>query len=121
MTTPPTLLPFTIRRFDGFAFLSNDLGEIAFLDDADAGRFLAGHAPADGDKLEELRRKGFLAGGMSHDAYAERFWSRRSFLDLGPILHGLVLTERCNLGCQVLPLFGRRHAAERHRHVGVDR
>jgi uncharacterized protein len=100
MTTSAALLPFNIRRFERFSFVSNDIGESAFLDDADARRLIAGQAPADPAKVEELRTKAFIAGGMSHDAYAERYWNRRTFIGQGPILHGLVLTERCNLGCQ---------------------
>src|SRR5262249_25648646 len=95
-----SLLPFNIRRLDGFSFVSNDIGESVFLGDADAAKLIAGELPADGAKVEELRAKGFVAGGMSHDVYAERYWNRRGILDSGPILHGLVLTERCNLGCQ---------------------
>jgi len=95
-----SLLPFNVRRFADFSFLSNDLGEIAFVDTADSRRLLAGEAPVDAAKVQELREKGFLAGGLTHDAYADRYWNRRAFLDSGPILHGFVLTERCNLGCQ---------------------
>ncbi len=98
MTT--ALLPFNIRRFDDFGFVSNDLGESAFLAPADARRLMAGEPPADAATAEKLRAKGFLAGGISNDAYAERYWSRRAHVNHGPILHGLVLTERCNLGCQ---------------------
>jgi hypothetical protein len=100
MTTSVALLPFNIRRFEDFSFVSNDLGESTFIDAADSRRLLAGEAPVDAGKVQELREKGFLAGGLSHDAYADRYWSRRAFLDSGPILHGFVLTERCNLGCQ---------------------
>ena len=100
MATASALLPFNIRRFEGFSFISNDIGESSFLEASDARRLVSGEAPADSAKAEELRQKGFLAGGVPLETYADRFWRRRGFIDQGPILHGLVLTERCNLGCQ---------------------
>ncbi len=94
------LLPFNLRRFEDFSFLSNDLGECTFLSNDDADRFLKGEAPCDDATTDELRTKAFVAGTVDNDTYADRYWARRPHLDQGPILHGFVLTERCNLGCQ---------------------
>lgn len=99
---PPSLdlLPFNIRRFGDFSFLSNDLGECTFLSNEAADRLLNGESPGDEALTEDLRKKGFYAGAITSEEYADRYWGRRLHLDQGPVLHGFVLTERCNLGCQ---------------------
>jgi hypothetical protein len=52
-----SLLPFNIRRFADFSFLSNDLGESAFVDAADSRRLLAGEAPVDAAKVQEFAKR----------------------------------------------------------------
>lgn len=95
------LRPFNFRRVEDAFFVSNDLGEFVILDAADFRAFVEGDLDAESDVFKDLAAKGFIAsGGMSEDEYRTRFWARREHVMYGPTLHALVLTERCNLGCQ---------------------
>jgi His-Xaa-Ser system radical SAM maturase HxsB len=97
---PDRLLPFNFRQHGDFCFISNDLGEYVILQQADFTAFVEGDLPTDTVLFRELKEKGFIAGEISNDEYRTRYWDKRTSLNQGPVLHGFVLTERCNHGCQ---------------------
>ncbi len=95
------LRPFNFRRVEDAYFVSNDLGEWSILGADDFKKFVEGELPVDGTLFKDLAEKGFVSsGGMSDEEYERRFWLRREHVMYGPSLHALVLTERCNFGCQ---------------------
>ena len=100
MSSTPDLRPFNVRRFKDYSLISNDVGEMMFLDNGDLDALLAGDGIDNKAKLKELDAGGFTRGQVSDDDFATRYWDRRGYLGIGPVLHGMVLTERCNLGCQ---------------------
>lgn len=93
------LRPHNARVFDGFVYLSNDIGESVWMSPENYEHLRAGQ-PLPDALLSELSGKGFLSHGMSLESYAQHYWERRQPLFGGPVLHGMVLTERCNHGCQ---------------------
>ncbi|HIN85002.1 MAG TPA: His-Xaa-Ser system radical SAM maturase HxsB, partial [Myxococcales bacterium] len=81
-------------------FISNDLGEYAILKNPDFQAFVEGDLSTESALFRELTEKGFVAGEISNEEYRNRYWDKRAALHQGPVLHGFVLTERCNHGCQ---------------------
>src|SRR5437764_1147492 len=49
---------------------------------------------------ERLRKANFIARDVDVTAQAERWRRKKQYLFHGPTLHGMVLTQRCNHGCQ---------------------
>ena len=98
--TAHTLLPFNFREMNGSYFISNDIGECRFLTGQEFEDFTTGKLEADSPVHRELKSKGFIGGEITPIEYRNRFWERKKNLFAGPILHGMVVTERCNHGCQ---------------------
>jgi len=94
------LVPFTLRRVGEHVMIANDLGEHAFLSGEDFSSYVRGTVAAGSTLHQTLSAKGFLRAGITDAEYGSRFWTRRAHTMHGPILHALVLTERCNYGCQ---------------------
>lgn len=91
---------FNFRRIDDFYFLANDFGAWSILDVQEFNQLVEGRLDEQGSRYKELVTKGFVAGGVTDGEFRDRFWARRDHVMYGPTLHALVLTERCNLGCQ---------------------
>lgn len=91
---------FNFRRLDDYYFLSNDFGAWAILDDEQFNALVEGRLAKDDALYKELSEKGFVGTQVSDAEFRDRIWARRNHTMHGPILHALVLTERCNLGCQ---------------------
>jgi uncharacterized protein len=97
---PSRLLPFNFRKVDDAVFVSNALGEWVILNAEEFQSFVHGTLATDSGRFRELCVKGFVAGEIETSDYRERYWSRQQHVMAGPTLHGFVLTERCNHGCQ---------------------
>lgn len=91
---------FNFRRVDDVYFLANDFGAWAILQADEFKSLVEGTLDEGGTLYQELVTKGFIVGGISDAEFRDRFWARRDHVMYGPTLHALVLTERCNLGCQ---------------------
>lgn len=80
--------------------LTNDAGEHARLNTAQFKRFSGtGTLPAGSPALAALRSKGFIRGRMDFEDQAAKWGRANGYLGLGPELHILVLTLRCNHKC----------------------
>ncbi|MCB9531478.1 MAG: radical SAM protein, partial [Myxococcales bacterium] len=95
-----SLLPFNFRKVGDSYFMANEIGEHAIVTAGDFKALVEGDLSPDGELYRSLRAKGFVAGGITDGEYRERYWARRAHVMHGPILHAMVLTERCNFGCQ---------------------
>jgi hypothetical protein len=98
--TPGFATPFNQRMIRGKVLITNDFGDWLLLTPDEFRSFIEG-GPQPGEPLyEKLREANFIAKDMDVRAQAERWRRKKQYLFHGPTLHGLVLTHRCNHGCQ---------------------
>jgi len=91
---------FRFGRVGERVVLTADTGEWQVLEEADFRRLLAGEIQ-EGDPLYEgLHARGFLRAGIDLDDLAEKVRRKKAFLGLGPHLHVVIATLRCNQGCR---------------------
>ena len=84
----------------GRKLLVNDVGEWMFLDNGDFQSLVAGTLPHDSPLRSGLVERGFLRDGLDLNALAERLGRKRGFIGLGPHLHVVITTLRCNQSCK---------------------
>ena len=95
------ILPLRFRRRDGNVFLTNEVGEFAYLSDADFSAFV-GRKLHPGAAYYDLKSKHFLADGDARVAVkllATKVRTKRSFLDGFTRLHIFVVSLRCEHSC----------------------
>ncbi|MBI5478979.1 MAG: His-Xaa-Ser system radical SAM maturase HxsB [Deltaproteobacteria bacterium] len=90
---------FRFRRLGSRCLLTTDAGEFGFVTQAELEQLLAGTLPLDAPAREALREMGLLDGGRAAPDTAARIAERKAFLSVGPCLHVLVVTLRCNQRC----------------------
>jgi uncharacterized protein len=90
---------FRFRRVGDRVLLTDDAGDHLFLATVDFNRFLTGELPLDSPRRAELREKHFIDSDHAHDEIAVRLARRKAFCSVGPYLHVLVTTLRCNQAC----------------------
>ncbi len=83
----------------GRIVLTNDAAEFEILSSADFAALLDGSLPADHPRRAALVDKGMLRAGSDLDALAERVRRKKHFIGVGPHLHMVVVTLRCNQDC----------------------
>ncbi|MCB9791722.1 MAG: His-Xaa-Ser system radical SAM maturase HxsB [Alphaproteobacteria bacterium] len=84
----------------GRKLLSNDAGEWLMLDEADFQALLEGRLAEDHPKRDELVHMGVIREGCDLNALAQRVARKKRFLGLGPHLHIVITTLRCNQSCR---------------------
>lgn len=90
---------FRQKKVGNNHLITNDFGNFAFLTDADFKTYLAGGIPENSALFIELAQKGFIRDRMDFAELVKKFRSKNSFLKLGPSLHIIVVTLRCNHKC----------------------
>jgi uncharacterized protein len=90
---------FRFRKVGDLTVVTNETGDWELLTDAELRGLLDGTLPADSPKRVALRDKGFLAGGRSTEETAARLAQRKAFLAVGPYLHVMIVSLRCNQAC----------------------
>ena len=93
-------MPFNQRVIGDKILITNDLGDYAFLGLEDYRRFIEGDVAPGTALHEKLSTRNFIAAEVDVAAQAQRYARKKGFLAYGPTLHAMVLTERCNHGCQ---------------------
>lgn len=87
--------------FDGRkVVVTNDVGEWIILDRPDFQRFLEGAVTPEDPIHAPLRERGLLREGMDLDGLATRLARKKRFLGIGPHLHVVITTLRCNQSCR---------------------
>jgi His-Xaa-Ser system radical SAM maturase HxsB len=94
------ILPFNQRVVGDKIMISNEFGDYTFLSPEDFQRFIQGKIKKDEALYTELAEKAFYADEIDDEALIARYKNRKHFIQHGPTLHAMVLTERCNHGCQ---------------------
>lgn len=90
---------FRYRDLGGRVLLTGDGGEHAFLDPEEFVALLEGRLAPGSPAEARLRAQGFLPGGVTPEERALRISRRKAFTSVGPYLHVLVTTLRCNQAC----------------------
>jgi len=90
---------FRLRRIDGKVLITNDIGQWALLKPADFTRFVEGKLKPKEKLHKELGEKGFVRDYSDFDRMVEGWRRKNSFLWLGPSLHIVVVTLRCDHKC----------------------
>jgi His-Xaa-Ser system radical SAM maturase HxsB len=97
---PGFAVPFNQRLIGSKVLISNDFGDWLLLTKEELGAFVEGR-PRPGEPLyERLKEANFIAAEVDLWAQADRWRRKKRYLFYGPTLHALVLTHRCNHGCQ---------------------
>ncbi|MDI7267788.1 MAG: His-Xaa-Ser system radical SAM maturase HxsB [Myxococcota bacterium] len=92
-------MPVRRRELDGRVLVTNDGGDYIWLDKPQFDRLLAGTLPSDRAAWDTLARRNMIHTPETEAAVAERLRRRSHHLFVGPNLHVVVLTLRCNHGC----------------------
>jgi hypothetical protein len=93
-------VPFNQRMIRGKVLITNDFGDWLLLTPDEFRAFVEGR-PQPGEPLyEKLRRRTSSPASSTCRCRPERWRRKKQYLFHGPTLHGLVLTHRCNHGCQ---------------------
>lgn len=92
--------PFRFGRIDDKVLLTHDTGQWHLLSEADFEALLAGTLGPDHPDHAALVDKGFIRDGMDADAIADRLRRKKRWLGMGPHLHVVITTLRCNQSCK---------------------
>jgi len=97
---PEQLGFFRYGRIGGRVLLTNDAGEWHALTEEDFESFLAGQLKSGHEQFESLQKKGFLRTDLDVEHLAEKVRRKKSFVGIGPHLHVMITTLRCNQSCK---------------------
>jgi len=90
---------FRFKKLKNKYLLTNDVGEYLFLTEKEFGDFLNNNLKKDKEPYLSLKEKNFLKNELNLTGLANRYRSKKSFLQGGPSLHIVVVTLRCNHKC----------------------
>ena len=93
------LMPFRWRELGGRVLVTNDAGEHVWLEREVFGDFLAGSLSEDHPAYQELKEHNLVRSADSERRLMSRIQARNHHLYLGPNLHIVILTLRCNQNC----------------------
>ncbi len=80
--------------------VTNDAGDWQLLEPADFQEFSQGRVEPGHRLYAELHRKGFLREGIDLEDLAARIRRKKAFVGVGPHLHIVITTLRCNQTCR---------------------
>jgi His-Xaa-Ser system radical SAM maturase HxsB len=90
---------FRFRKVGDLIVITNDTGDYELLTEVEFGDLLHGTLAPTSPTRATLRDKGFLEGGRGAEETAARLAQRKEFLTVGPYLHVLIVSLRCNQAC----------------------
>lgn len=91
---------FRFRNLEDSVLLTNEVGEFCFVKDSQFKKFLYGATERIPSlKLGELKNKGFLRSNLNVPALIQKYITANKSVALGPSLHIVVLTRRCDHKC----------------------
>ncbi len=93
------LAPFYFKEFKGDYLLTNDIGDWLFLTNKEFKKFLTGDFKKDKTLGLKLREKNFLKKELNLAETVKKYYWRNESLFLGPSLHIVIPTLRCNQKC----------------------
>src|SRR3989304_7007777 len=90
---------FRYRKMGDKHLITNDFGNFAVLSGMDYATYVAGKIPETSALFAELAQKGFIKDRMNFAELIRKFQLKNAFIKLGPSLHIIVVTLRCNHPC----------------------
>jgi uncharacterized protein len=96
---PPGLANVRFRRLGDQVLVTNDAGDHELLTQEEFKQLATAGLPPSSPTLAALREKGLVEDGRSQAETTAILARRRAFLSLGPYLHVLIATLRCNQTC----------------------
>lgn len=87
------------RKIEDKFVVTNDVGKYVFLTDNELAKFIAGKIRKGSDLYNRLKELHFIIDDGKIDEAARIYAQKNSFLGLGPVLHIMILTLRCNEIC----------------------
>jgi len=90
---------FRFRHLGGQVLLTNYGGAYQLLSETEFGQLISGDLEAGGPLRSRLLESGFLQGGQGEEERIAQVAQRKAFLGLGPYLHVLIVSLRCNQAC----------------------
>ena len=91
---------FRYGEVGGKMLLTNDAGQWHFLNQPDFEQMLAGQLDAKHAEYAALQAKGFLRQDLDVEDLAKRIRRKKRFVGVGPHLHIVITTLRCNQSCK---------------------
>jgi len=91
--------PLYFRPLGSDYLVTNDAGKHAFLSPGEFRQVIEGRFSPSSDRYDELVQKGFVDSGHAAAILEQGFSARNRHLLVGPSLHILILTLRCNQQC----------------------
>jgi His-Xaa-Ser system radical SAM maturase HxsB len=95
----PQLMPLRWRVIGERVLVTNDAGQYAWLDKAAFGDFMAGTLAADDPAQRLLVERGMVRDPQAEQMAMDKIRRRSDHLYMGPNLHIVILTLRCNQAC----------------------
>jgi uncharacterized protein len=93
------LMPFRWKELGGRVLLTTDAGEHVWLEREAFGDFLAGTLPDDHPAFVQLQNHNLVRSSDAEKQLMDRIQARNRYLFLGPNLHIVILSLRCNQNC----------------------
>ncbi len=90
---------FRFKEFDGEYLLTNDFGHFALLNPVEFKDYLEGKLDEGSELHAKLAAEGFIKNASSLDKLVRRYADRNCTLLMGPNLHIIVVSLRCNTEC----------------------
>lgn len=91
---------FRFGKIGDKVIVTTDAGDWHILSQGDFEAMLAGRLTEESPAYGPLKQKGFLRDGLDADALALRLRRKKAFLGVGPHLHIVIATLRCNQSCK---------------------
>jgi uncharacterized protein len=90
---------FRFRHLGSQVLLTNDAGAHQLLGESEFAQLLTGDLAPDAPLRARLLEGGFLKGQHGEEEQAAGIAQRKAFLSMGPYLHVLIVSLRCNQAC----------------------
>lgn len=87
------------KRLGGNYLVTNDIGNYFFLSPPLFRQYLEGNLDKKGKTYQDMEKLEFIGDSLDRKALVEAYRKRNGFFFLGPSLHIVVVTLRCNYHC----------------------
>jgi len=79
--------------------VTNDIGRYVFLKPEEFKQYMEGNLDENSQLYQKLEEEEFMGNSLDRESLVERYRQRNGFLFIGPTLHIVVVTLRCNYRC----------------------
>jgi uncharacterized protein len=90
---------FRYKKNKNGVLITNEVGEYSILSEQDFEKYIYGKLDSKVEIYQDLKTKNFIKTDINEEKLVNDFRKKNSFLALGPGLHIIVLTKRCDHAC----------------------